>query len=92
MLKEHGLKDGIMNRAYRNTPLTMWQRIRNLLISKKRYIVERVFGTLKRHYDLGRTCYLGTAKVQGELMLASIAYNTNVGYFYSLYRISASFG
>ena len=43
-----------MNRAYRNRPLTERERIRNKLISKKRYIVERVFGTLKRRYGLAR--------------------------------------
>ena len=60
-----------MNRA----PLTDRERHRNKLISKKRYIVERVFGTLKQHYDLARASYLGTAKVPGELLLASLAYN-----------------
>ena len=34
--------------------------------SKRRYIVERVFGTLKEHYDMARASCLGTLKVQGE--------------------------
>jgi IS5 family transposase len=75
LLKEHQCKDGIMNRAYRNKPLTERERSRNKLISKKRYIVERVFGTLKQHYDMARASYLGTLKVQGELLLSSLAYN-----------------
>ena len=75
LLKAHHCKDGIMNRAYRNKPLTDRERHRNKLISKKRYIVERVFGTLKQHYDLARASYLSTAKVQGELLLLSLAYN-----------------
>jgi len=75
ILKQHKCKDGIMNRAYRNKPLTGRERQRNKLISKKRYIVERVFGTLKQHYDMARASYLGTAKVQGELLLSSLAYN-----------------
>jgi hypothetical protein len=33
-LKEQGLKDGIMHKAERNTPLTVWQRQKNCLISK----------------------------------------------------------
>ena len=74
-LKEHQCKDGIMNRAYRNKPLTERERQRNRLISRKRYIVERVFGTLKQHYDMARASYLGTVKVQGELLLSSLAYN-----------------
>ena len=74
-LKQHRCKDGIMNRAYRNKPLTERERKRNKLISKRRYIVERVFGTLKQHYAMGRASYLGTLKVQGELLLSSLAYN-----------------
>ena len=75
LLKQHKCKDGIMNRAYRNKPLTDRERKRNKLISKRRYIVERVFGTLKQHYDMARASYLGTLKVQGELLLSSLAYN-----------------
>ena len=75
LLKHHKCKDGIMNHAYRNRPLTDRERKRNKLISKKRYIVERVFGTLKQRYDMARASYLGTAKLQGELLLSSLAYN-----------------
>jgi IS5 family transposase len=75
LLKANKYKDGIMNRAYRNKPLTDRERQRNRLISKKRFIVERVFGTLKKHYDMARASYLGTARVQGELLLSSLAYN-----------------
>jgi len=75
LLKQNKYKDGIMNRAYRNKPLTEPERKRNKLISKKRCIVERVFGTLKQHYGMARASYLGTFKVQGELLLVSLAYN-----------------
>jgi len=75
LLKQHKCKDGIMNRAYRNKPLTERERKRNKFISKRRSIVERVFGTLKQHYDMARASYLGTLKVQGELLLSSLAYN-----------------
>jgi IS5 family transposase len=75
ILKQYQCKDGIMHRAYRNKPLTVRERNRNKLISKKRFIVERVIGTLKHHYNLARASYLGTAKVQGELLLACLAYN-----------------
>jgi len=75
LLKQHQCKDGIMNRAYRNTPLTKREHTRNKLISKKRYVVERVFGTLKQRYGMARASYLGTLKVQGELLLSSLAYN-----------------
>jgi len=75
LLKQQQCKDGIMNRAYRNTPLTERERNRNKLISKKRHVVERVFGTLKQRYGMVRASYLGTLKVQGELLLSSLAYN-----------------
>ena len=39
------------------------------------YIVERAFGTLKERYDMGRASYIGLARVQGELLLSSLAYN-----------------
>ena len=74
-LKQHRCKDGIMNRAYRNKPLTERERKRNKQISKRRSIVERVFGTLKQRYGMARASYLGTLKVQGELLLSSLAYN-----------------
>jgi IS5 family transposase len=74
-LKLHRYRDGIMNRAYRNRPLTDRARQRNKLISKSRYVVERVFGTLKHRYGLARASYLGTLKVQGELLLSCLAYN-----------------
>jgi IS5 family transposase len=85
LLKANNCKDGIMNRAYRNKPLTDRERRRNKLISKKRFIVERVFGTLKQHYDMARASYLGTAKVQAELLLSSLAYNLKR----ALYLLSA---
>ena len=81
ILKNRNCKDAIMSRAYRNKPLTARQQKRNRKISKKRYIVERVFGTLKKCYDLARASYLGAAKVQGELLLSSLAYNLKRGLF-----------
>ena len=81
ILRKQKCKDGIMSRAYRNKPLTVRQKSRNRLISQKRYIVERVFGTLKKCYDMARASYIGTAKVQGELLLSSLAYNLKRGLF-----------
>jgi IS5 family transposase len=75
ILKQQNCKDAIMDRAWRNKPLTARERTRNKLISKKRYIVERVFGTLKQQYDIARASYIGIGKVQGELLLSSLAYN-----------------
>jgi IS5 family transposase len=85
LLKQSQCKNGIMNRAYRNTPLTKRERTRNKLISQKRYIVERIFATLKQHYKMARAHYLGILKVQGEFLLSSLAYNLKR----SLFLVSA---
>lgn len=74
-LEEQQLLDGIMDRAWRNTPLSRREQQRNREISKKRYIVERVFGTLKRSYGFARASYIGLAKTQSEFLLTAIAYN-----------------
>ena len=79
ILREQKCKDGIMSRAYRNKPLTVREKSRTRQISKKRYIVERVFGTLKRCYAMVRARYIGTSKVEGEILLSSLAYNLKRG-------------
>ena len=56
---KHKLKNGIMNKAKRGKELSHWEKIRNKLIGRKRFIVERTFGTLKKWPDprpLSRTC------------------------------------
>jgi IS5 family transposase len=79
-------KDGIMNCAYRNKPLTKHQQNRNLLISKKRYNVERVFGTLKKCYDLARSSYIGTTRVKANCCCHPWPITSNVAFFYGLHR------
>ena len=70
-----GLKDGIMDKAVRNKPLSLLQKIRNKLISGRRFIVERAFGDLKRNRGLFRSRYVGNAKVEQEFFLAAFAAN-----------------
>ena len=70
-----GLKDGIMDKAVRNKPLSFWQKIRNKLISGRRFIVERAFGDLKRNRRLFRSRYVGMAKVEQEFFLVAFAAN-----------------
>ena len=52
-----------------------WNKVRNRLIGKRRFVTERTFGTLKQIYGLSRTRYLGLAKVNAEIIVKSIAYN-----------------
>ena len=75
VLKKRKFKDAIMARAFRNSPLTEHDNQRNRLISTKRYIVERAFGTLKEVHGAARASYLGVLKVQAEFLLSPMAYN-----------------
>lgn len=74
-LKELGIKNGIMDKAYKNKPLSQRQKQRNRIISTVRYKVERAFGTLKKDYDLTRTRYLGCQKTELLFYLNSMAFN-----------------
>lgn len=75
LLKDHGIKDGIMHKASKGKPLSKRQKIMNNLISKKRFIVEQGFGTLKRRFDLARAHYRSKRKVLFELHMKSICFN-----------------
>ena len=74
-LKELGIKNGIMDKAHKGKPLTSKQKLRNNLISKVRYKVERGFGTLKKDYGFSRTRYLGCKKTENLFYLNAIAFN-----------------
>ena len=62
-------------KAYRNRPLTEWQKKYNRLISKKRWIVERTLGGMKRWFNCGLARYVGLAKTHTQHLLEAIAYN-----------------
>jgi IS5 family transposase len=47
LLKNSGIKNGIMYSAKRNKPLSAMQKLFNRLVSKVRYKVEQAFGTLR---------------------------------------------
>jgi len=74
-LRKLGLHDGIMRKKPKGKPMTFWNKLRNKLISSKRFVTERTFGTIKRTYGMSRARYLGLEKVNAELLLKSIAYN-----------------
>lgn len=74
-LRNKKIKSAIMHRAAKNKPLTARQKLANRLISKKRYIVEQCFGTLKRLFSMGRASYLGTLKVNAQVLLKSMCIN-----------------
>ena len=74
-LKSRGIKDGILSKAARNRPLTSWEKLRNKLLSKVRFIVEQAFGTLKRRFKAGRATYTGLKKVTAEFRFKAICFN-----------------
>jgi len=75
MLKREGSKSRIMHKAYRNKPLTHWQKRYNKLISKVRWVVERTFGSINRWFGGGVTRLKGQAKVHSQHVMEAIAYN-----------------
>ena len=75
LLKSLGLKDGIMHKAFRNTPLTAWQKVKNQLISKVRYVVEQTFGTMKRTLGFSRASYFGQERVLGQALRKMMCLN-----------------
>ena len=79
LLKSKGLKDGIMRKKPKGKPMTHWNRFRNRLISQRRFVVERPFGTLKRTYGLHRARYVGLMKTQAEVLMKLIADNLKRG-------------
>lgn len=74
-LARMGIADALMYKAARNTPLKAWQEWFNKAVSKVRCGVERVFGTGKTGYGLGRTRYYGEVRVAGHCHTFAIAYN-----------------
>ena len=60
-------------------PALYWsagQKLANQLISKKRYIVEQCFGTIKRLFRMGRASYFGTVKVNAQVIPVSYTHLT----------------
>ncbi len=74
-LKACGIKDGIMHKATRGNPLRYSQKLFNRLISKKRFIIEQGFGTLKRRFHFSRASYMTRLKVAGQLRLKAMCFN-----------------
>lgn len=75
ILKEKKLKDGLMHKVVRGKDLTTWQKAKNKLISKKRYIVEQCFGTLKRRFNFRRSCYMSLKKVEAQFYFKAMCFN-----------------
>lgn len=75
VVAKHQSKNRIQDKAYRNKPLTSWQKKRNKLISKQRYKVERTFGSMKKWFKTGTCHYIGLEKTHAQHVLEAIAHN-----------------
>jgi IS5 family transposase len=74
-LRSRGVFCGIINRPWRYRPITEKQKRRNKFYSRVRRAVERVFGTLKRHYGMERCRYVGGVRNRCHFWLKGICYN-----------------
>jgi len=79
LLAARGSKHCILERAYRNKPLTDAQKQRNRQHSGIRSMVERVLGVLKLHYGMGQARYLGLVRHFTRFGLLCMAYNLKRG-------------
>lgn len=70
-----GMDNGVMRRSPAHRPLGPEGVARNHALSAIRRTVEKVFGTLKRHYQIGRMRYFTQARNRVRLLLSVIAYN-----------------
>ena len=75
LLKGMGMKSRIQRKAYRNAPLSKWSIKYNKLISRDRYKIERVFGSISRWFGGLRARYVGLLKTHGQHVLEGMAYN-----------------
>lgn len=75
-LKSRGIKDRIMHRSHKyQKSLPHWQARRNVLISRPRAAVERLFGTLKRVYRYRRARYCDFAMNVADVYRSLTVYN-----------------
>ena len=75
LLKERKLKNHILKRAWRNKPLTNWEKKFNKLVGKTRFKVERTFGGIKRWFNGGVARYKGIDKMHTQNLMEAMCYN-----------------
>jgi len=75
MLQRQGIRCGILDKGYRNTPLTKKQRKRNRILSAVRNAVERPFAYMKQVLHYRRCQYYDLARNRTQFILCAIVYN-----------------
>lgn len=74
-MRKDGIYCGILDKGYRNRPLSNKQKRRNGKHTRIRNSVERVFAIMKRHYGMNRVRYVGLDRNQSHMYLLSMAIN-----------------
>ena len=75
ILKKRNLKNHVLKKAYKNKPLTRWEKKFNKLIGKTRFKVERTFGGIKRWFNGGVARYRGMEKMHTQNLMEAMCYN-----------------
>lgn len=75
LLNEQKLKSRILHKAKKGKPLTEREKLRNKLIGKTRFKVERTFGGIKRWFNSSCARYKGLLKMHTQNLMEAIAYN-----------------
>jgi IS5 family transposase len=75
LLEARKIKSRILHRARKGKPLTEREKLRNKLIGKTRFKIERTFGSIKRWFNSTHTRYKGMAKTHTQNLIEAIAYN-----------------
>ena len=74
-LDARGLKDGIMYKVVRGSPITSDEQQCNVEIKAKRWVIEQTFGTLKRRFRFSQAKYFSQDKVLGQCYLKVMCLN-----------------
>ncbi len=75
ILKKKNIKSRILLKAKKGKPLTEREKLRNKLIGKTRFKVERTFGSIKRWFNSTHARYKGITKMHTQNLMEAIAYN-----------------
>jgi IS5 family transposase len=75
LLEDKDIQNNILQRAYKNKPLTEVQKLQNKFVSQTRYVVERTIGVTKKYYGLAQARYMGIERNQARITIICIAHN-----------------
>jgi IS5 family transposase len=67
--------DATMQRGTRAGPISVFERLRNLRISRRRAPIERVFAVLKRAFRAGHVMVTTVPRVKVKMMFSCICFN-----------------